>query len=158
MKKRLISVLFVLITLLTAGTAYASHNTAVKLPDINGWMNGKIQITSIETVSGYKGSWQERDYRDESGTPYHAVWIDGAGEKQWNIEKVDGIKNDGAIGSNSTYKTITILNNTAALEKHPVIGRSLTVKIKNKGTLTLESVIADDNEIIRTAELIIKNL
>ena len=158
MKKRLISVLFVLITLLTAATAYASHNTAVKLPDINGWMNGKIQITPIETVSGYKGSWQERDYRDESGTPYHAVWIDGAGEKQWNIEKVDGIKNDGSMGSNSTYTTIIILNNTASLEKHPITGKSLTVKTKDKGTLTLESLIAEEKEIVNAAELIIKNL
>lgn len=129
-----------------------------RLPDIDGWQNGEVRITSFDTVSGNRGTWLERDYRTISGVPFHAVWMEGSGDKGWDVSDQTLSAYDGPLGSGATYRTLTIAGNKAAIEHHPVSGYSLAVKIGKLGTLTLESNIANEDEIISAAEIIIKKI
>ena len=118
------------------------------LPEIGGWQCGELRVTKLDTVSGNKGQWLERDYRTAAGTPFHAVWIDGAGEKNWNVQTNAATNSDGAGAS---YTLTDVSGNKAVLERQPVTGISLTVKIDKLGTLTLESNNATTDEEITSA-------
>lgn len=128
---------------------------AASLPDINGWSCGELRTTALDTVSGNKGQWLERDYRTASGTPLHAVWIEGVGQKSWNPQK-DTSSSDGA---GATYKSVEISGCSAVLERHPVTGPSLSIKVAKLGVLTLESNNSTtDEELQRAAEVLLKEI
>ena len=145
--KKLISLCALL--LLAAASAFA----AAGLPDVSGWKCGELRVTKLDTVSGNKGQWLERDYRTAAGAPFHAVWLEGAGEKNWQVQPQKSASGD---GTGATYKTVEIAGSKAVLERHPVTGVSLAVKLDKRGTLTLESGKATtDDEIIAAAQAII---
>ena len=131
---------------------------SASLPDISGWNNGEVRKTELKTVSGNRGIWLERDYRTAEGTFFHAVWMEGSGEKGWDISKKTASSDDSVRLNEISSKIFEISGNSALLEKHPITGLSLTVKITKKGTLTLESTTATDDEIAKAAEAIIKSL
>lgn len=142
--------------IISAAAASASPAaTAGRLPDIDGWINGVVRVTKLETVSGNRGTWLERDYRTAAGVPLHAVWIDGAGEKGWDVSDKEISADDGPLGTGATYKTISAAGERAILEHHPVTGYSLTARIDKLGVLTLESKAADEGEIISAADVLI---
>ena len=123
------------------------------LPDISGWQCGALRVTKLDTVSGNKGQWLERDYRTAAGAPFHAVWLDGAGEKNWNASPSPVVSD----GAGATYKTAEVSGCLAVIERHPVTGVSLAVKVDKLGTLTLESNNATtDDEALAAADAIIK--
>lgn len=128
-----------------------SATDAAELPGVPSWQNGELRITVLDTVSGNRGSWQERDYITASGTRVHAVWIEGAGEKGWSPPEKSASGDDGLMGSGATYRTISIGDEKALIEHHPVTGYSVAVKIEKKGSLTVESKYASEKEIIDAA-------
>lgn len=143
------------------------------LPEINGWTNGTLRITRLDTVSGNRGIWLERDYKTPEGKFFHAIRIDGDGVKSWNLNKDALTADDGPIGSRATYKTIKIYTQVstaesnfddpnspyyAAIEQHPLTGLSLIVQLNKKSALTLESKNANEQEVIDAVIAIIQNL
>ena len=128
------------------------------LPEISGWINGELRMTEFDTVSGKRGLWLERSYRNSSGVPFHAVWIEGSGEKGWSPSDKAESEDDGPLGSGASYRTISIDQQGALIEYHPVTGLSLSVKAGTKGTLTLESNVANEEEIISAAQTLIRNI
>ena len=154
MKKFTYRAIMLAMTLFLLQSAAAAQT---KLPDIQGWSAGEARETKLETVSGYQGTWIERDYRTVSGVPFHAVWIDGSGPKGWTTGKRNITANDGAIGSGAQYKTLSAAGYEAILETHPITGLALSVRMK-EGVLTLESLIASEEEAIAAAEAIINNI
>ncbi|MEG2020095.1 MAG: hypothetical protein RRZ70_06440, partial [Synergistaceae bacterium] len=75
----------------------------------------------------------------------------------WDISKKTASSDDSVSLNEISSKIFEISGNSALLEKHPITGLSLTVKITKKGTLTLESTTADEDETIKAAEAIIKS-
>ena len=154
MKKSTYRAIMLTMTLFLFQTAAAAQTM---LPDIQGWSAGEVRETKLETVSGYKGTWIERDYRTASGVPFHTVWIDGSGPKGWTTGKRNITANDGAIGSGAQYKTLSAAGYEAILETHPITGLALSVRMK-EGVLTLESALASEEEAIAAAETIINSI
>jgi|GEM_PF-4991671 len=133
---------------------YGRHD---KLPDMTGWANGETRTTILDTVSGNKGTWTERDYRTAQGVAVHAAWIDGAGPKGWGVSSNDTFSDDGLMGSGATYKTISICGIRASVDHHPITGYSIAAAFGD-GALTLESKLATEREIISIAEDFIKKM
>lgn len=156
MKK--IIIISIALILISLNTAVSFAQTTDALPSIQGWMNGALRKTEFDTVSGKRGYWLERDYRNSAGVPFHAVWMEGSGEKGWTPPEKDISADDGPLGTGASYKTISIKGEKAILEHHPVTGYSLSVKVGKKGTLTLESVIATEEEMTAAAEIIAGNI
>ena len=144
--------------ILTAAAAllFADAACAASLPDIDRWQNGTPRITKLEALSGNKGTWSERDYRTASGTPLHAVLIQGSGAKGWQPRAADA--EQGEISGGETAENLTIAGCPALLEYRPVIGQSLTVLVDAENVLTLESANAEKDEITKAAETIVKNM
>ncbi len=136
-------------------SSYAQSNT---LPEMIGWINGDLRTTVFDTVSGKRGFWLERDYRNAVGVPFHAVWMEGSGEKGWLPPDKIVSADDGLLGSGSTYKTLFVAGQSSILEHHPITGFSLSVKTGKKGTLTLESNIASEEEITAAAEMLVTEI
>ena len=153
MKKMSVLLFCIIMVLVFCSTALAAT-----LPDVPGWQNGEMRTTELKTVSGNRGIWLERDYRTAEGTFFHAVWMEGAGEKGWSISKKAASSEDTVQLDEISAKVFEISGSQALLEKHPIIGLSLAVKITKKGTLTLESTTATEDEIVKAAEAIIKSL
>lgn len=129
-----------------------------ELPEIASWQNGELRVTMFDTISGYRGSWQERNYRTASGTLVNAVWIEGAGEKGWAPPDGEVSADDGPAGNGATYKTVAIVSEKGLLERYPVTGYSVAVKIAKMGTLTVESKYAEENEILNAAETLVREM
>lgn len=125
-----------------------------RLPEISGWTCGEARVTQLDTISGNKGTWTERDYRTPNGTSFHSVLIEGSGAKGWNIpESVSA--DDGMLGSGATYKTVTAAGHKAVFEHHPVTGSSLAVSTGPASVLTLESEHDSESDLIKAAETLI---
>lgn len=131
---------------------------SAELPEIATWQNGKLRTTTLETVSGNRGSWQEREYRTDLGARVHAIWIEGAGEKGWTVPGGDISADDGLIGNGATYRTVTVSSEKGLLERHPMTGYSIAVKIDKMGTLTVESQYAEEHEILSAAETLVNEM
>ncbi len=155
--KKFFIMLFVLFVVLTHSPLCFAQMTDA-LPEIGGWINGELRKTVFDTVSGSRGYWLERDYRSSDGIPFHAVWMEGSGDKGWSPAEKPLSSDDGSLGSGATYRTFPILGQRSALEHHPVTGYSLSVKAEKKGTLTLESLIATEDEIISAAERLLAEI
>ena len=144
--------------ILTAAAAmlFAEAACAASLPEIDYWQNGIPRVTKLEALSGNKGTWSERDYRTASGTPLHAVLIQGSGAKGWQPRTVDAQK--GEISGGETAENLTVAGRPALLEYRPVVGRSITVLVDAENVLTLESAHAEKEEITEAAETIVNNM
>jgi len=125
------------------------------LPDIEGWTNGKARVTELQTDFKNRGRWIERDYRTDGGVLVHAVWMEGSGERGWNVADGDISADDGPLGSGAVYRTIRAAGEKAILERHPVMGCSIAARVGTLGVLTLESKSATDEEMIQVAETLI---
>lgn len=154
MKKILFVILILSLFALSSPFSACALEGTEKLPDIEGWTCGEIRKTELDTVSGNRGNWLERDYRTASGLSLHAVWIDGSAVKGWDAGKKGIISNDGPLGSGAVYKTADVAGINAIFESHPITGASLSLKI-GSGVLTLESKLGEENEIINAAAAII---
>ena len=154
MKKILFAIFIFSLLVLSAPIAADALEGASPLPDIEGWTCGDIRRTDLNTVSGNRGQWIERDYRTSAGVGFHAVWIEGSAVKRWAPGKKETVSNDGAIGSGAVYKTTNAAGIDAVFESHPITGTSLSLKIGG-GVLTLESKIAEEKELIDAASAII---
>ncbi|MGI6443170.1 MAG: hypothetical protein GXZ13_01050 [Synergistaceae bacterium] len=143
------------------------------LPKIEGWKNEDLRISKLEAVSGNKGIWLEREYKNPDGKIFYATRIDGNGVKSWDInEEITAVTSDGPIGSGATYKIVKLYvkqfpNNThktnytvytAAVNYHPLTGISIVTKLNLKSTLTLETKNATEAELIKAASTIIENM
>ena len=156
MKKLMIIILAFIFSALTAAGALAQNIDA--LTEIDGWTNGELRKTEFDTVSGKRGFWLERDYRNTVGVPFRAVWMEGSGDKGWAPSDKEISADDGLLGSGAIYKTIAIKGEKAIIEHHPITGYSLSVKVGKKGTLTLESNVANEEEMISTAETFVNKI
>jgi hypothetical protein len=153
MKKTIIFSLALLVLFLNISLSSAQMTDA--LPEIPGWINGELRKTEFDTVSGKRGFWLERDYRNNAGVPFHAVWMEGSGDKGWAPPEKEVSADDGPLGTGASYKTLSVKGEKAILEHHPVTGYSLSVKVGKKGTLTLESIIAAEEEMTAAAEVLV---
>lgn len=153
MKKIVILSLAMAVLFLNISLSWAQMTEA--LPEIQGWINGELRKTEFDTVSGKRGFWLERDYRNNAGVPFHAVWMEGSGDKGWTPPEKEISADDGPLGTGASYRTLSVKGEKAILELHPVTGYSISVKVGKKGTLTLESIIANEEEIIGAAEVLI---
>ena len=156
MKKSMIIILAFIFSVLTAAGALAQNIDA--LTEIDGWINGELRKTEFDTVSGKRGFWLERDYRNTVGVPFHAVWMEGSGDKGWTPSDKEISADDCLLGSGAVYKTIAIKGEKAIIEHHPITGYSLSVKVEKKGTLTLESNVANQEEMISAAETFVNKI
>lgn len=148
--KKTVCRLFSVILLLAA-----LHGVAVAaLPELSGWENGELRKTTLDTVSGNKGLWEERGYRAPNGERYHVVWIEGAGEKGWQPPSENHDGSGDLLESGATYKNIELLGNRAIFEDQLLFGKSLTLKITNKGTLTIETPNASEPDLLDTVRQI----
>lgn len=152
MKKTIIFSLALLVLFLNISLSSAQMTDA--LPEITGWINGELRKTEFDTVSGKRGFWLERDYRNNAGVPFHAVWMEGSGDKGWTPPGNEISADDGPLGTGASYKTLSVKGEKAIIEHHPVTGYSLSVKVGKKGTLTLESLIATEEEMTAAAEVL----
>ena len=153
MKKTIIFSLALLVLFLNISLSSAQMTDA--LPEIPGWINGELRKTEFDTVSGKRGFWLERDYRNNAGVPLHAVWMEGSGDKGWTPPGNEISADDGPLGTGASYKTLSVKGEKAIIEHHPVTGYSLSVKVGKKGTLTLESLIAAEEEMSAAAEVLV---
>lgn len=153
MKKTIIFSLALLVLFLNISLSSAQMTDA--LPEIPGWINGELRKTEFDTVSGKRGFWLERDYRNNAGVPFHAVWMEGSGDKGWTPPGNEISADDGPLGTGASYKTLSVKGEKAIIEHHPVTGYSLSVKVGKKGTLTLESLIAAEEEMTAAAEVLV---
>ncbi len=156
MKKTTIFSLAVSMIILSISISSAQMRDA--LPEIRGWINGELRKTEFDTVSGKRGFWLERSYRNTFGVPFHAVWMEGSGDKGWSPPDKTISADDGPIGSGASYRTLSVTGQRSILEHHPVTGFSISVKAGNKGTLTLESNIAAEEEMISAVEVLITEI
>ena len=154
MLKKSIFLVIVSFLLLSAGTAPAAEGP--KLPEIAGWENGRLRTTELAALSGFKGTWLERTYRTNSGTPLRAIWIEGAGAKDWSINEASS--DDGEIWGGETAEKAAVAGHKAILEYRPVVGYSLIVKIGKEGVLTLESQVATQKHLLEAAEILVSNM
>ena len=106
--------------------------------------------------AGYKGMWLERTYRTSGGTPFRAIWVEGAGAKGWEANEMSS--DDGEIWGGETSEKVTVAGHNAMLEYRPVVGYSLIVKIGKDGVLTLESQVATKDALTEAAGILIKNM
>ncbi len=104
--------------------AMPSRAAESTLPTVEGWICGDTKVVKLDTVSGNQGLWQERTYRNESGTPFKAVLMFGKGLKAHSLPSVTDGKtlSDGLMGSGCTYRTLTI-NGRVATSDIPRIRR-----------------------------------
>ena len=153
MKKTIIFSLALLVLFFNISLSSAQMTDA--LPEIPGWINGELRKTEFDTVSGKRGFWLERDYRNNAGVPFHAVWMEGSGDKGWTPPGNEISADDGPLGTGASYKTLSVKGEKAIIEHHPVTGYSLSVKVGKKGTLTLESLIAAEEEMSAAAEVLV---
>ncbi|WP_302795189.1 hypothetical protein, partial [Cloacibacillus evryensis] len=112
--------------------------------------------TELGALSGFKGTWLERTYRTGGGAPLRAIWVDGAGAKDWDVNEISG--NNGEIWGGETSEKVTVAGHKAMLEYRPVVGYSLIVKVGKDGVLTLESQVATKEALTEAAETLIKNM
>ena len=152
--KKSIFLVIVSFLLFSAGTAPAAEGP--KLPEIAGWENGRLRTTELAALSGFKGTWLERTYRTNSGTPLRAIWIEGAGAKDWNVNEASS--DDGEIWGGETAEKAAVAGHKAILEYRPVVGYSLIVKIGKEGVLTLESQVATQKHLLEAAEILVSNM
>jgi len=153
------------LSLIFASPGYAKNAQLVEvsfgdsflLPTIEGFTCAKARTTKLNTVSGEKGYWVERDYTTQDGKKFHAVWIDGAAPVGWQPKKVSAEQHDGVWGNGSTFKSVKIGDFDADLESHPQLGLSLAIRLP-KAVLTIESEKSAELELIDFAKAIIKNL
>ena len=150
------SILFAMASLLILSAAVAFAVEASKLPEIPGWENGRLRTTELGALSGFKGTWLERTYRTGGGAPLRAIWVDGAGAKDWDVNEISG--NNGEIWGGETSEKVTVAGHKAMLEYRPVVGYSLIVKVGKDGVLTLESQVATKEALTEAAETLIKNM
>jgi len=153
MKKSLY--LYILAALCSLFFTCAPSAATERLPYVEGWINGDIRVTVLDTVSGSRGTWAERDYRTADGVPFHAVWLDGAGCKSWDIKNTVISADDGPLGSGANYKTLIVAGENAEIEHHPIMGYSLSIKVGDLGVLTLESKISTEKELIDAGKMLI---
>lgn len=139
-------------------TGAAQRQAWAALPEIEGWACGELRVTTLDTVSGNKGSWEERSYRTPGGERYHAVWIEGAAEKGWQPADEAVNENEGLLPSGAIYKRVEIAGQKAVFEDQPIVGKSLTIKIANRGTLTLETQNADETALLAAGRLLTATL
>ena len=154
MLKKSIFLVIVSFLLFSVGTAPAAEGP--KLPEIAGWENGRLRTTELAALSGFKGTWLERTYRTNSGTPLRAIWIEGAGAKDWNVNEASS--DDGEIWGGETAEKAAVAGHKAILEYRPVVGYSLIVKIGKEGVLTLESQVATQKHLLEAAEILVSNM
>ena len=130
----------------------AAQNVFDPLVDVDVWTCFPAQKTTIKSVSGVQGFWVQRDYRLPSGARVHAIWIGGKGTDIRLTLGADVSHDDGPLGSGNTYRTFSQEGLRFIFENHPVLGKSLIIPIPSKGTLTLESMMASEQELIDTAK------
>lgn len=133
----------------------ASSAFAATLPEIDGWICGKMRETKLDTVSGNHGMWLEREYRTERGDKFLAIWMEGAGPKLW---KQAAPTEDNYEPRRESAEKISVAGRDAVVESRPVLGLSLVVKLDDDGVLTLESQYADKEELARAAEILITRM
>jgi hypothetical protein len=141
---------FILLT--SAGAARAD----VTLGRPEGWKCGELRVIQLDTVSGNQGFWLERDYRTAAGVSFKATLMGGKGPAMHNMPApgLDAI--DGPLGSGATYKTFTVGEYHALLERNPTNGPALTVKAGDM-VLTLDGAHTDvsDEELIASARTLL---
>ena len=150
--------IFLVIPILAVFVTFSPASAGEALPEISGWINGELRKTELDTVSGKKGFWLERSYRNIAGVPFHAVWMEGSGDRGWTPSEKTISADDGPLGSGASYRTLSVAGQSSVLEHHPVTGFSLSVKAGKKGTLTLESNVAAEEEMISAAEVLITEI
>lgn len=150
-KALFVLVLFFLSFLFSCVSAGVSLAATVSLPNIDGWICENVRVTSLDTVSGNRGTWLERDYRNSGGVPFHAVLLSGSAVKGWNISNNTVSNDDGPYGSGASYKTTSVLGYKAIIEYHPIMGYTLCVNLEKQTVLTLESRLATEEEIKNAA-------
>ena len=153
MFKKFVLFLTAAAVLIFSGAAFAEGNS--RLPEIKGWVNGQLRTTELATISGNKGSWLERNYRTNSGSPLRAIWVDGAAAKGW-LPSAE-ISRGGEISGGETAKNVMIGAQKAVLEYRPAVGFSLIISLKD-GVLTLESMTAEEKDMLNAAETLLNNI
>lgn len=153
MIKRCVLFLITAAFLIFACAAFAADS--LKLPEIQGWENGQLRTTELGAISGNKGSWEERTYRTKGGSPFRAIWVDGAAAKGWMPNEMTS--QGGEIWGGETTKQLTIGDYKATLEYRPVVGYSLVIPMQD-GVLTLESQVAMEKYLVDAAETIVQNM
>ncbi|MDO5116497.1 MAG: hypothetical protein Q4D58_10425 [Synergistaceae bacterium] len=151
-KKYILPAILSIIITCAAGAAAEK----IRLPEIKGWENGELRTTEMAALSGFKGTWQERTYRTNSGTPFKAIWVDGAGAKGWDVNEMSD--DHGEIWGGETSEKLTVAGHKAMLEYRPVIGYSLIINVAKDGVLTLESQVSTQKHLIEAAETLIENM
>lgn len=126
-----------------------------RLPEIKDWENGQLRTTELGAISGNKGTWLERTYKTKAGTPFRAVWVDGAAAKGWEPNEMNS--QGGEIWGGETFKNVTVGDKKAVLEYRPVVGYSLVIGFKD-GVLTLESQVASEKNLLAAAAELVKNM
>jgi hypothetical protein len=111
-----------------------------------GWTGGELRTVSLDTVSGNQGFWLERDYRTENGVPLKAISMGGKGPATRFFPAPGLESSDGPLGAGKTYKTFTVGDYPAVLERDPLLGLSLAVKTPD-ATLTLETPSRDLSDL-----------
>ena len=146
------------------------------LPKIEEWQNGELKITKLDAVSGYKGIWLEREYKNSGGRVFLVTRMDGDGVKGWKLnQEITDETNDGPIGSGATYRIVKIYAKkhnsysdfssqnkstvyTGALSIHPLTGVSIVTSLNKKTTITIETRNATESECIKALTTIIESI
>lgn len=136
--------------------AVAAQNVLNPLVDVEAWTCFPAREAAINSVSGMQGFWVQRNYRLPGGALVHAIWMSGKGTDMRLTPEADISTNDGPLGSGSTYKTFSQGDLHFIFEDHPTLGKSLIVNIASNGILTLESTMATEQELIDTAEKLLR--
>lgn len=135
---------------LLAVSSPATDNLA--LPEIEGFRSGNATATILDTPSGNQGTWIQQSYfrtPDNHSVDLNILMGPGTG---WHGLPEEGISStDGPIGSGAVYMTLTVSGFPAALEIHPLTGKTLTVSPSGQETLTFETTF-EDIDLVEFAE------
>lgn len=148
--------LFFIIAIFTSVTPSFAITTIV--PNIPDWIVLNKKTRTIETVSGTHGTFMEFDLSNSQKQKLHVFWIQGLGEKQWKVSSDTNSSDKNITDKKTSFKFLTIQNNPAQLEYDNLLGYSLTIKIEDLGTLTLETRDIHEKDLLKLASKIIFTL
>lgn len=144
------------LVLVASAPAYAATPTRINpLMDVEAWICFPAQETNVKSVSGAQGFWAQRNYRLPGGALVRAIWMSGKGFGAPLPQKMDIATDDGPLGSGNRYKTFARDGISFIFEDHPTLGKSL-IASATEGTLTLESTMATEQELVEAAEKLLR--
>ncbi|MGC9371827.1 MAG: hypothetical protein ACP5DY_00745 [Thermovirgaceae bacterium] len=110
------------------------------LPDVPGWTGTVVETRTLSSAKQEEGRMAERSYKKtDRPERVRVILLEGPGTEWLSFPKTHTEGTDGPVGTGATYIPLDISGKSAVLERHPVLGYSLAVRLDPETTLTIET-------------------